>query len=148
MNNALKQEILSILAGASDMALATVREDGYPQATTVSYVNDHLIIYFGCATDSQKAVNIARNDKVSLTVNLAYSSWDEIRGVSIGGRADRVTDPREMGRVGELMLRTFPQIAQYASTGMQGISIFRIRPEIISVPDYRKGFGHTELVRV
>ena len=111
-------------------------------------MNDHLAIYFGYAAESQKAVNIARNEKVSLTINLAYSSWDEIRGVSIGGRSDRVTDPREMGRVGELMLRKFPQIAQYASTGMQGIILFRIRPEIISVLDYRRGFGHTELVRV
>jgi general stress protein 26 len=116
MNNGLKQKTLSILAGASDMTLATVREDGYPQATTVSYVNDDLTIYFGCAAGSQKAVNIARNYRVSLTVNLPYSSWEEIRGVSIGGRADRVTDPREMDRVGELMLRKFPQIAQYAST--------------------------------
>jgi nitroimidazol reductase NimA-like FMN-containing flavoprotein (pyridoxamine 5'-phosphate oxidase superfamily) len=148
MNNGLRKEILAILAGATDMTLATVREDGYPQATTVSYVNDDLTIYFGCATESQKVVNIARNDRVSLTVNLPYSSWEEIRGVSIGGRADRVSDPREMDRVGELMLRKFPQIAQYASTGMHGIVVFRIRPEIISVLDYRKGFGHTELVRV
>ena len=85
---------------------------------------------------------------MSLTVNLPYSSWDEIRGVSIGGRADRVTDPREMDRVGELMLQKFPQIAQYASTAMQDTIVFRITPEIISVLDYRKGFGHTELLRV
>jgi len=26
--------------------------------------------------------------------------------------------------------------------------VFRITPEIISVLDYRKGFGHTDLVRV
>jgi nitroimidazol reductase NimA-like FMN-containing flavoprotein (pyridoxamine 5'-phosphate oxidase superfamily) len=114
----------------------------------VSYVNDDLTIYFGCAAESQKAANIARNDKVSLTVNLPYSSWGEIRGASIGGRAEQVTDPREIARAGELMLRKFPQIAQYASTGMDGIVVFRVRPEVISVLDYRKGFGYTELVRV
>jgi hypothetical protein len=68
--------------------------------------------------------------------------------VSIGGRAVPVTDPKEIDRVGQLMLRKFPQIAQYASTGMQGIILFRITPEIISVLDYRKGFGHTDLVSV
>jgi hypothetical protein len=31
---------------------------------------------------------------------------------------------------------------------MEGIILFRITPEIISVLDYRKGFGHTDLVRV
>ena len=148
MDPGLRQEILSILTAANDMTIATVREDGYPQATTVSYVNDDLTIYFGCAAESQKAMNIARSDKVSLTVNLPYSSWDEIRGVSIGGRAVRVTDPNEIDRVGQLMLRKFPQIAQYAPTGVEGIILFQITPEIISVLDYRKGFGHTDLLKV
>ena len=142
----LRQEILSILEGANDMTIATVREDGYPHATTVSYVSDGFAIYFGCAAESQKAMNIARSDKVSLTVNMPYSSWEEIRGVSIGGRAVRVTDPNEIDRVGQLMLRKFPQIAQYAPTRVEGIILFRITPEIISVLDYRKGFGHTDLV--
>jgi hypothetical protein len=31
--------------------------------------------------------------------------------------------------------------------GMEGIILFRINPEIISVLDYRKGFGHTDLLR-
>jgi nitroimidazol reductase NimA-like FMN-containing flavoprotein (pyridoxamine 5'-phosphate oxidase superfamily) len=87
MDPAQTEEIVSILNEANDMTIATVREDGYPQATTVSYVNDGLTIYFGCAAESQKAKNIARNPKISLTVNLPYASWDEIRGLSVGGKA-------------------------------------------------------------
>ena len=60
MDPALRQEIISILDDANDMTIATVREDGYPQATTVSYVNDGFTIYFGCAAASQKAQNLAR----------------------------------------------------------------------------------------
>ena len=78
------------------MTSATIREDGYPQATTVSYVSDGLTIYFGCAAESQKAKNLAHNNKVSVTVNLPYSSWNDIRGLSIGGTAERVSDPQEM----------------------------------------------------
>jgi Pyridoxamine 5'-phosphate oxidase len=143
----LRQEILSILEGANDMTIAATREDGYQQATTVSYVSGGLAIYFGCAAGSQKADNIARCNKVSLTVNLPYSNWEEIRGVSIGGRAGRITDPKEINRIGQLMLQKFPQIAHYAPTGVEGM-MFRINPEIISVLDYRKGFGHTDLLRV
>ena len=66
MDDSLREEILSVLKGASDMTIATIRPDGYPQATTVSYVTDGLSIYFGCAAESQKAQNIAYNDKVSL----------------------------------------------------------------------------------
>jgi hypothetical protein len=92
MDSGLREEILSILKGAGDMTTATIRPDGYPQATTVSYVSEGLVIYFGCAAESQKARNLALNDKVSLTVTLPYFNWDEIRGLSLGGRATPVTD--------------------------------------------------------
>ena len=59
MDPGLREEILSVLKDASDMTIATIRPDGYPQATTVSYVSDGLTIYFGCAAESQKAQNIA-----------------------------------------------------------------------------------------
>jgi nitroimidazol reductase NimA-like FMN-containing flavoprotein (pyridoxamine 5'-phosphate oxidase superfamily) len=148
MDPALTREVISILDQANDMTIATVRKDGYPQATTVSYVNDGLTIYFGCAAESQKAKNIACSDKVSLTVNLPYAGWDEIRGLSIGGKAAPVADGQERDRVGQLMLRKFPQIALYAPADIEQLVVFRITPEIISVLDYRKGFGHTDLVRV
>jgi hypothetical protein len=146
MDPALREEILSVLKGATDMTIATIRPDGYPQATAVSYVSDGLIMYFGCATESQKAQNIAYNDKVSLTVTLPYFNWEEIRGLSMGGRANPVTDPNEINRVSELMLRKFPQILRYALAGKKGLFLVRITPEVISVLDYRKGFGHTDVV--
>ncbi|MET0530710.1 MAG: pyridoxamine 5'-phosphate oxidase family protein [Microvirga sp.] len=73
MDARLRDEILFILDRASDMMIATIRQDGYPQATTVSFANDGLDIYFGCSEDSQKARNISRNGKVSLTINLPYA---------------------------------------------------------------------------
>ena len=148
MDMRLKEEILSILKGASEMTIATVRPDGYPQATTVNYVSDDLIIYFGCAADSQKARNIACNGKVSLTVTLPYFNWEEIRGLSMGGQAAPVTDPNEINRVSELMLHKFPQILRYAVAGKKGVFLIRITPEVISVLDYRKGFGHTDLIKL
>ena len=46
------------------------------------------------------------------------------------------------------MFRKFPQIAPYAPTELEEIALFRVTPEIISVLDYRKGFGHSDLVKV
>ena len=54
MNPTLTPEVISILNQAHDMTIATVREDGYPQATAVSYVNDGLTIYFGCAAEFRR----------------------------------------------------------------------------------------------
>ena len=148
MHPRLEQEIISILDDANDMTIATVRENGYPQATTVSYVNDDLKIYFGCAANSQKAKNLARNDKVSVTVNLPYASWNDIRGLSFGGRAERLTDPQEAEQAGQLMFEKFPQIARYAPAELEDIVLFRVTPEVISVLDYRKGFGHSDLIKL
>lgn len=149
MDAAQREQIVAILDAAQDLTVATNREDGYPQATTVSYANDGMTIYFGTGATAQKARNIARDGRVSLTVNLPYANWDEIRGLSIGGRASRVTDPDESGKVGALMLRKFPQIANYAAFGSaMDMVLFRVAPEVISILDYSKGFGHTELVRL
>jgi len=147
MDPGLREEILSILKRAGEMTIATIRSDGYPQATTVNYVSDGLIIYFGCAAESQKARNIAFNDRVSLSITLPSFNWEEIRGLSMGGRASPVTDAAEISRVSELMLRKFPQILRYALAGKKGVYLVRITPEVISVLDYRKGFGHTDLVK-
>jgi len=148
MDPVLKREIISILDDANDATIATVREDGYPQATTVSYVNDGLSIYFGCAAGSQKAKNLARDGRVSLTVNLPYTSWNDIRGLSIGGRAERVIEPQEVVQASQLMFERFPQIARYAPAELDDIVLFRVMPEVISVLDYRKGFGHSDLVKL
>ncbi len=145
MDRALEATILQLLSSENDMTIATVRDDGYPQATTVSYVSDGMKIYFGCSGDSQKAKNIARSNKVSLTIDAPYASWEEIKGLSIGGKAERVTAKDELARVQQLMHAKFPQIAQYGSDTDSGITVFRVTPQVISVLDYTKGFGHTQL---
>jgi nitroimidazol reductase NimA-like FMN-containing flavoprotein (pyridoxamine 5'-phosphate oxidase superfamily) len=146
LTEALRDQIISIIDDVQDMTIATVREDGYPQATTVSYVNDGLTIYFGTADDAQKARNIARNNKVSLTIDREYETWDEIESLSMGGIAVLVTDPEEQKKAGALFLKKFPQVAEYFSMETENAVLFRIDPKVISVLDYSKEFGHTELV--
>ena len=148
MDQALKEQILSIIDDIDDMTIATVRQDGFPQATTVSFMNDGLTIYFGTSTDSQKAKNIAANEKVSLTINRPYENWSDIEGVSMGGKAALVVDPKEFEAVVQLMFKKFPQIPNYAPTDDVELALFRIDPIVISLLDYRKGFGHCELVKV
>ena len=146
MDRSLEAIITRLLSSENDMTIATVREDGYPQATTVSYVSDGLKIYFGCSSESQKARNITRNCKVSVTIDAPYASWEQIEALSIGGTAERVTGKDELARVQQLMHAKFPQIAQYGSDADAGIAIYRVTPQVISVLDYTKGFGHTDLV--
>jgi len=148
MDDAIRRQIISIIDDCNDMTIATVRPDGFPQATTVSYVNDGMTIYFGTAENAQKAENIARDNRISLTINRDYGDWDEIEGLSMGGIAERVTAPAEMQKVEGLMFAKFPQIAQYVPEEPEDLALYRVEPKVVSVLDYRKGFGHTELVEV
>lgn len=148
MDQKLRDQIVSIIDDVDDMTIATVREDGFPQATTVSYANDGLIIYFGASADSQKVRNIARCNKISATINRQYNRWDEIEGLSLGGIAVLISDPEEQDKVGKEFFKKFPQIAEYVPTGTEYGALFRIEPKVISILDYRKGFGHTELVEL
>jgi nitroimidazol reductase NimA-like FMN-containing flavoprotein (pyridoxamine 5'-phosphate oxidase superfamily) len=67
MDEKLRKKILALLDQHRIMTIATLRPDGWPQATTVGYVNEGLTLYFLCGLDSQKAANLSHNDRVSLT---------------------------------------------------------------------------------
>lgn len=147
MDKALRKKIVDMLAATADMTIATVRPDGWPQATTVSYVSDGLDIYFVTGAVAQKAKNIAKNAKVSLTVDRPYKNWDAIEGLSLGGTAERITAEDEIARIEKLMVKKFPQMADLPSEE-GALAFFKVTPKVISVLDYSKGFGHTDTVRL
>ena len=103
MKYQLQQKIQDILDQCVDMTVATVLPDGAPQATVVSFVYDGLIIYFVCGASSQKAVNIAHDPRVAVTMTPSYGNWDEIEGLSIVGTAEVVTDANELPEIGGLI---------------------------------------------
>lgn len=138
--------IQSVIDDTNDMTIATVREDGFPQATTVSYMNDGMTIYFGTSADSQKARNIEKNNKVSLTIDASYESWDAIRSLSMGAVANRVEDADEIEKLGRLLVKKFPEAENYVPDDTFELAYFRIDPKVISLIDYSKEFGHTEEV--
>ena len=150
MDARIKRFILSIIKSQYDLTLATLREDGYPQANTVSYASDGLILYFGSVRESQKIRNLQHCRKVSLTIGVPYADWTEIRALSMGGIAEVLADDGRESRVAaELVTRRFPAVVDAPPPGNpSSIAFVKITPEVISVIDYRKGFGHTELVRV
>ena len=145
MDQSFKDFVLHVIDNANDLTLATVRPDGYPQATTVSYAHDGLNLYAGIGKHSQKADNIRQNNKVSLTINLPYDDWREIKGLSMSALAEVLEDGPGVDTAKACLLRRFPQIAEWADAPMAGdMAFLKITPQVISVLDYSKGFGHTE----
>lgn len=148
MEEQTRRKILAILDGHRIMSVATLRSDGWPQATTVGYANDGLTLYFLCGLDSQKAANIARDNRVSLTIDHDTPQVMEITGLSMAARAEPVLDHAEGRRVLDLLKARYApqQSLPLAMPKPEEVRIFRVKPVVISVLDYTKGFGHTDLV--
>ena len=148
MDTSIKAKILRLLDEHRIMTLATLRPDGWPQATTVGYVSEGMTIYFLCGKDSQKAQNLARDDRVSLTIDHDTPDIMAITGLSMAGHAVAVTDRAEAEKVLGLLPSKYPEPSSVPieMPGPDDVSIFRVKPTVISVLDYAKGFGHTDLV--
>jgi len=148
MDENIKKKILALLDQHRIMTVATLRPDGWPQATTVGYVSEGLNLYFLCGRESQKAANLSRDDRVSLTIDHDTSDIMAITGLSMAGHAQAVLDRAEAERILRMLPSKYPE--QVSLPGpmptADEIRIFRISPTVISVLDYSKGFGHTDLV--
>jgi len=148
MDEKIRRKILTLLDQHRIMTLATLRPDGWPQATTVGYVNEGLTLYFLCGLDSQKAANLARDDRVSLTIDHDTPDLMAITGLSMAAHAQAVTDPAEAEKVLRMLPSKYPEQSSLpvAMPTPSDVKIFRVTPTVISVLDYSKGFGHTDLV--
>jgi nitroimidazol reductase NimA-like FMN-containing flavoprotein (pyridoxamine 5'-phosphate oxidase superfamily) len=148
MDEALKQKIQALLNRHRTMRIATLRPDGWPQVTTVGYANEGFDLYFLCGPNSQKAANLARDDRVSLAIDDDTPQVMEITGLSMAAHAHVVDDPVESEKAMRLLFARYPEqkFLPGPMPAPQDVRIFRLTPTVISVLDYSKGFGHTDLV--
>lgn len=148
MNEQIKEKILALLEQHRIMTIATLRPDGWPQATTVGYVHEGLTLYFLCGIESQKAANLARDDRVSLTIDHDTPDLMAITGLSMAAHAQRVTDRTEAEKVLRMLPLKYPDLVSppVPMPSPEEVRIFRVTPTVISVLDYSKGFGHTDIV--
>jgi PPOX class probable F420-dependent enzyme len=140
--------ILEQLKTHRNMSLATVRPDGYPQATTVAFANDGLALYFACDRNSQKLRNLRHSPKVSLTINRDWAGWKQIRGLSMGGTARVLDRPADSRGAYALLARKFSGMKGLSAEDLAETVFVRVQPKVISMLDYRRGFGWTKQVRV
>ena len=148
MDNEIRRKILELLDQHRIMTVATLRPDGWPQATTVGYVNEGLVIYFLCGLNSQKARNLARDDRLSLTIDHDTPDLMAITGLSMAARAQAITDSAEAEKVIGMLPLKYPDAPPLPMKmpSPEDVRLFRVTPIVISVLDYSKGFGHTDLV--
>jgi nitroimidazol reductase NimA-like FMN-containing flavoprotein (pyridoxamine 5'-phosphate oxidase superfamily) len=143
----IKDLILKILDENRALALATLRPDGWPQATIVGFVHDDLTLYVAVARESQKFKNIGRDGRVSVAIGLHAEGSGSVRGLSMAAHADEVVRPDEVARVNDLIWSRYPEVAVFAPREANS-AVLRIMPELVSVVDDGVGLRIPMLLNV
>ena len=148
MKSDLHALALRILGEHRIMTVATNRSDGWPQATVVAYANDGLVLYFFIARLSQKFANLKRDSRVSAAIGGDFSNPEDITGLSLAGKAEIITEDSEYERAAGIFLSRFPEYADWPKPNPAIAPLMKITPSYLSIIDYSKGFGHSDLVQV
>jgi general stress protein 26 len=148
MQRAFRNLIIRLLDEHRILTIATNRPDGWPQATVVSYCNDGLVIYFFTDRDGQKVHNITEDPRVSIAIAKDYHRPLDIKGLSLAGQAVVVDDKAEVDHAYGLLLQRYPEYRVLPKPNRHEIAMVRVTPDLISVVDYAKGYGHADLMRV
>lgn len=144
----MKESAIQILDANRVMAIATVRTDGWPHATIVGYANEGILIYFMISRTSQKFANIERDNRISLAIGRDFHDPKSIRGLSIAAHASEVTDSKQRDHAIKLLLDQHPGLKRLKPKSLSESIVMRAAPAILTIVDYSKGFGHSDVLTV
>jgi len=148
MDEALKAKILEVLKSQHLMTLATVRPDGYPQATVVNYISDDLTLYFATDASSQKVGNIKLNNKVSVAIANQTEDFYKLSGLSMSGIATRIMETKTAEQLSLRLFRTLPQSKRFVPQDPRQLAVFSVTPVVVCLIDYASGFGTSHLLEL
>jgi PPOX class probable F420-dependent enzyme len=92
-------EVATMLAGNRKVQLATINPDGYPHLVTMYYTLVDGKIAFWTYRTSQKALNLARDPRISCLVETGEAYFD-LCGVQVQGTVETITDPDAVFKIG------------------------------------------------
>jgi len=142
-SDALKQDILAVLDENRVMSLATVRPDGWPQATMVGYAHDDLTLYFAVARTSQKLANIQHDSRVSIAIG--HGAGKDTRGISLAARVVEVTDYDEVARLNAILHERYPEQMVFAPREASA-ALLKAVPKLVSIVNLSRDAGRPQLV--
>lgn len=144
----MKQDVLEILAAHRVMTLATIRPDGWPQATLVGYANEDLRLYALISRASQKFANLARDNRVAIVIGRDADRFGDLRALSMSALVYPVRDETQRAHGYRQLVARRPELAALPEPDWTQAVIVRAIPRDISLVDFSKGLGHADLIRV
>jgi len=134
-------EVESFLAQGRKLQLATIGADGMPHLVTMYYAMLDGQITFWTYRTSQKALNLARDPRVSVLVETGEAYFD-LRGVQVQGTVRRIEDPGavlEIGRaIAGVMAGAPEQTEEYVAQAARKRVGFAVEPARVMSWDHAK----------
>ena len=135
-------EVAAFIEAGKTLQLATINKDGTPHLVAMWYGIQDGKIVIETFEKSQKAVNLKRDPRLTCLLE-SGTTYDQLKGVQIQGRAKLVTKPEEivelmklvLGRNHEMDAKTLELAAQHGAKKRVGIVI---EPEKIVSWDHTK----------
>jgi PPOX class probable F420-dependent enzyme len=113
--------------------VATASPDGMPHLVPVCPVVADGKIYFASGNDGRKALNLAANPRVAVTIDLYSDDWNHIKGVMVQGRATLHAKGPRFRKVRALLYRKYPQYASDAAIDESDSVVVEVMPSRVFV---------------
>jgi PPOX class probable F420-dependent enzyme len=135
-------EIADFLAPPRNLQVATINRDGTPHLVTMYYAVIDDRVAFWTYRKSQKVLNLQRDPRITVLVEDG-TSYGELRGVSIAGRANLSEDREAVMDIGKrIFVRYFGDLNEATMAGVEASGAKRIaitvEPERVVSWDHRK----------
>lgn len=136
-------EILKLYDECKSLNVATIDKNGYPHQTTLWYAPWQGKLLFETYGKSQKVVNLKRDPRISVICE-AGTEYDQLRGVSIRGKAEIIEDEPQLTDLMKVcVIRNHPGLSpseaeERAKAMAQKRVVIIVHPERVMSWDHRK----------
>lgn len=136
------EEVQRFLERSRTVTMATIGPNGTPHLVAMWYALIDGKIWFETKAKSQKVQNLLRNDRISCMVE-AGQTYDQLRGVSIEGRAVISEDPDDIWAVGVNVFERYngpytDEMKPFVEAMMNKRVVVRVDAERVRTWDHRK----------
>ena len=136
-------EVQTFLEEGRDLQVASLNADGTPHLVTMWYAVQGGDVAFWTYAKSQKIINLRRDPRIAVLVATG-EKYEELKGVSINGRAELVEDRDQVLEYGEAVYERYwgPLDNDAVREGVRTMGAKRVvvvvKPEKVTTWDHSK----------
>ena len=139
-------EAAEFLTESKKVQVATVNPDGSPHLTTLFYVVEDGRIAFWTYGRSQKIKNLERDPRITCLVETG-DDYFELRGVSVSGTAEIITDEARIRQIGTAVASRMVDGADLGDIGRDEVERqVKKRVGVVVVPARTASWDHRKML--